>query len=464
MHQAVLVDADVDEGAERGHVGDHALQHHAGDQVLDLVDALGERRGLEGRARVAAGLLQLGEDVGHRRQAERLVDEVRRLHSAQRAGVADQAADVGAGGGQDAPDHRVGLGVDAGGVQRVVAAGDAQEARTLLERLRPEPGDLTQRRAGPERPGGVPVGDDVVGEGRADTGHPGQQRRGRRVHVDTDGVHAVLDDGVERAGQLQLAQVVLVLADADRLRVDLDQLGERVLQAAGDRHGAAQRHVQLRQLPGGVRTRRVDRRAGLRNDDLGELQLRHAPDELLRELVGLPRRGAVADRDQVDLVRRAQPGEGHQRLVPAPRRDVRVDRVGGDDLAGGVDDGDLHAGAVARVETHGRPGAGGRGEQQVAQVGGEHLDGLVLGGLEEPQPQVDSQVDQDPGAPRPADRVREPAVGGPALGGDAEAGRDPGLVLGRDGGRRHVGVLRLRVEIQVEDLLLLAAEQGQDPV
>jgi hypothetical protein len=33
---------------------------------------------------------------------------------------------------------------------------------------------------------------------------------------------------------------VLVLADADRLRIDLDQLGQRVLQPPRDRHRAAQ--------------------------------------------------------------------------------------------------------------------------------------------------------------------------------------------------------------------------------
>jgi hypothetical protein len=42
-----------------------------------------------------------------------------------------------------------------------------------------------------------------------------------------------------------LVDVVLVLADADRLRFDLDQFGERILQAPRDRHGAAQGHVEI---------------------------------------------------------------------------------------------------------------------------------------------------------------------------------------------------------------------------
>ena len=77
VHQAVLVHADVDEGAERGDVGHHAFELHAGLQVGDLLDALLEGGGLELGARIAAGLLQLGEDVGDGRDAERGVGELR---------------------------------------------------------------------------------------------------------------------------------------------------------------------------------------------------------------------------------------------------------------------------------------------------------------------------------------------------------------------------------------------------
>jgi hypothetical protein len=36
VHQAVLMHADVDEGAEVGDVGDHAFEQHAGLQVLEV--------------------------------------------------------------------------------------------------------------------------------------------------------------------------------------------------------------------------------------------------------------------------------------------------------------------------------------------------------------------------------------------------------------------------------------------
>ena len=65
------------------------------------------------------------------------------------------------------------------------------------------------------------------------------------VQVHAHRVHAVFHHGVQRARQFALVHVVLVLAHADALGVDLHQLGQRVLQAAGDAGGAAQAHVHI---------------------------------------------------------------------------------------------------------------------------------------------------------------------------------------------------------------------------
>jgi hypothetical protein len=56
---------------------------------------------------------------------------------------------------------------------------------------------------------------------------------GRRsgVGIDADRVHAILDHGVERARQFMFAQIMLIPADADGFRIDLDQFCEWVLQA-----------------------------------------------------------------------------------------------------------------------------------------------------------------------------------------------------------------------------------------
>ncbi len=191
------------------------------------------------------------------------------------------------------------------------------------------------------------------------------------------------------------------------------------------------------------------------------------PGQVARELVGLPGRGAVADRDQIDAVLGCEAGQYRDRLVPAPPRFVRIDRFGGHDLAGRVNHRDLHTRAQARIETHGHPGAGGRGEQDVAQVDGEHPHRGVLGRLPQAHPQVDVEMDENACAPSPAHGVHQPAVGRAAQVGDGEAFGDRHLVGARRGGLPRCGLLDdivLRLQGEVEDLLLLATEQREDPV
>ena len=264
-----------------------------------------------------------------------------------------------------------------------------------------------------------------------------------------------------------LGQVVLVLADADRLRVDLDQLGQRVLQPAGDRDRAAQRDVQVGQL---LRRRRPTRSRPTRRP--------RRPPPWSASAAGC---GLISSAASLSVSREAvplpiaisstwcvggQPGQRGQRLVPAVARLVRVDGVGGDHLAGGVDDGDLDAGAEARVEAHRGAGAGRRGEQQVAQVRRR------TPGPPRPRP---------PAAAASAGRCRGAPGSGcarPSARCPAASGRPAGrgrrcrtgaairaLVVGRADrwrpGRRRVGS---GLDGQVEDLLLLAAEHRQDPV
>ena len=66
--------------------------------------------------------------------------------------------------------------------------------------------------------------------------------------------------------------VVLVQADADVLRVDLDQLAQRVLQAPADGDGAAERGVEIGELLAADRAGGVDAGAGLVDDDVGKVR------------------------------------------------------------------------------------------------------------------------------------------------------------------------------------------------
>src|SRR5690606_4781663 len=97
-----------------------------------------------------------------------------------------------------------------------------------------------------------------------------------RVELDADVVDAALDHLVELLGEQGLVHVVLVLAHADGLGIDLDQLGQGILQAARDGDGAAYRDVEVGELFAGDVGGAVD--AGARlvdryDDELGEPHL-----------------------------------------------------------------------------------------------------------------------------------------------------------------------------------------------
>ena len=91
MDEAVLVYADVDEGAEGGDVGDDALERHAGLQVLEGVDVVAEARRVEGGPRVTPWFLQLVDDVAQGRLADALADVALERDRADQLRVADQA-------------------------------------------------------------------------------------------------------------------------------------------------------------------------------------------------------------------------------------------------------------------------------------------------------------------------------------------------------------------------------------
>ena len=165
---------------------------------------------------------------------------------------------------------------------------------------------------------------------------------------------------------------MLILAYADRFRIDLDELGQRILQTSCDRHRRALSDVEIRELLGSELRRRVDRGSRLADDDVLAVQACLA-DEIRDEDLALLRGGTVADRDDVDAV---FPDEGGY-LLPALLYPLlglrRVDDGGVDDPPRTVDDTELAAGAVAGVEPHDSLSPEGRLHEQMLEVVAEDL-------------------------------------------------------------------------------------------
>ena len=201
MHQSILMDADIDEGAEVGDVGHRPLQHHAFPQVIQGLDPLPKLRRLELGTRVPARLLQFRQDVLDRGQAELVIRQGRRIEAAQGRHVADQFANALAGLGEDAAHHGIGLGVDGGGVQGLGPVRDAQEAGAELKGLVPQPRHRPQGGAVGEGAALLAVADDVLRQGAAQARDLGQEGHRGGIQVHADGVDAVLHHRLQGPGQ-----------------------------------------------------------------------------------------------------------------------------------------------------------------------------------------------------------------------------------------------------------------------
>ena len=175
------------------------------------------------------------------------------------------------------------------------------------------------------------------------------------------------------------------------------------------------------------------------------------------KFVGFPAGGAVADGDQFDIV-----GFDHLQQHRAGFGQF-VLRWGGEDgavvqhLAGGIDHRHFDAGAQARVQSDGGARACRRRQQQVFEVGGEHLDGIGLGALAQLAQQVSLEMDIQFDLPGPAHHFAEPFVGRavgktevPVVSHHGLAGAGTGFVA--------------ELDVEGEYALIAAAKHGQRPV
>ena len=189
--------------------------------------------------------------------------------------------------------------MNGGGVKRVGGIADAEETGGLLEGFFAEAGDFPELGAGGEAAVRGAVADHVFRERGAEAGDVGEEVLGGGVQLDADGIHAALDGVIERGFQSALIDIVLVLADADGLGVDLHQFRERIHEAASDRNGAAHGDILVGEFLASGLGGGIDRGAALvHHDDLdGGGQL-----EFFDKGLGLAGGGAVADRDGLDVV------------------------------------------------------------------------------------------------------------------------------------------------------------------
>ena len=377
MHQAVAVNADVHKRAEVGHVAHRAAKLHAGLQVLQIHHVAAHQHLRQLIARVAAGAGQFRRNVAQGRFTH--IQLLRQRREPLRVRQGQQLADRLRRGErkvlQKGARRVVAFRVNACVLHQVLAAGNAQEACALLEGFGAKARHFLQLCAGRERSVFLAVRHDVLRDGRVDARDVTQQRHARRIHIHTDTVHTVLDHAAQRRVQFRCFQVMLILSYANRLRIDFDQLRQRILQPPRNRHRRTQADIKLRELLRRQLRRRIHRRARLADDHVFELfpqrQLLHHLDE---ELLCLAPRRAVADGDDADVMLLYHPLDGFLRLrnlaVAGQREnDARIQHA-----PGFVHNRDLAARADAGVKPHRDLPAHRRLHQQRAQIQREHAN------------------------------------------------------------------------------------------
>src|SRR5574344_1694866 len=350
VHEAVLMDADIDERAEVRDVRDDAFHPAARDEIVDALDLVIEFRVAEFLARIARRLLEFREDIFEGVLPDGVGEEFVRGKGLDRGRIAHEFLDRDARLFRHLADEFIVFRVHRAVVERIFRVRNAEEARGLFERLGTE----------------ALAAQNVLAA------------LARAVHVHADLVHAAFDDFVEALLEFALVHVMLILSDADGLRLHLHEFRERILQTAADGNGAARGDVFLREFLDGDHARGIHGRAGFAHDDAGRAVslefVRNGGDERVR----FAARGAVAYRDEIDVILFDQVADERRGFGCLLLRLMRENDAVGDDLSVLVEEGGLAARAEARRQRgHGLVAARGR-EKHVLEVLAEHLERFFL--------------------------------------------------------------------------------------
>ena len=377
-----MVHADVNEAAEVNNVSYSTLKLHIRLEVVDVEDVGGEDGCGSVVTDVTAGLFKLGDDVleGGLATAE-LASELCHTVLSSLEAEKNEVAGANVVGGevkalQKILGDSVGLGVNAGGVEHLLAVVDAKESGALSKRLLTELRNLEDLGAGLELAVLFSVLNDILCNGGIDTRNVGKERVGCGIDVNADTVYTALNDAAECLGKARLLHIVLILTYADRLRLDLNELGEGILNTSRDRDSGSLHYVKVGELLGSNLGCRVNGCACLGDDGvlygLGAGGI--AENVLSDKLLGLTGCGTVTDSDNVDAALVDKAKNLCLRAVDVLSGLDGVDNVGIKNLTGLVNYGELTAVGVAGVVAEDGLALEGSGKKKVTKILGEHLE------------------------------------------------------------------------------------------
>jgi len=90
----------------------------------------------------------------------------------------------------------------------------------------------------------ITISDDVFRYGRCETSDVLEECIAGSIDIDTDAVHGILYFLIELLSEEFLVDIMLILADTDRLRIDLRQLSECILGTMTDTDSTADGDIE----------------------------------------------------------------------------------------------------------------------------------------------------------------------------------------------------------------------------
>ena len=242
---------------------------------------------------------------------------------------------------------------------------------------------------------------------------------------------------------------MLILPDANGLGVDLYQLGQRILQAAGNGYSGTQIDIKFGKFFGGQLAGGVDRCAGFVDHHIAD-SAAHPADQFNCHLFRLPAGSAVADGQMLHAVLVHQSGEFGNTLLFLACAVGGVDHGGIQYLAGAVHHSHFAAHAVTGVQSHSDLALDGGLHQQRLEIEGEVMDGTLVCGF--------GKMIADLALQRGLDQAVVCVVGGsPDKGYSGAAG---------NGGAAHgdMGGFAVQFHADLQNAFPLTAVDGQDLV
>ena len=243
MDKPFRFDAQVNEAAEVCDVRHDARHNHAFRKVGQAAQRCVEAEHLATAARVAPGFVEFLHDVGERGHTYCVGAIFVQVNLLSFLRACYEVCHTACCVLRHALYECVAFGVHGSIVERIVSTRYAQESGALLVGLSAQSGDALQFLARAESTVRGAIIHNVLRQSRSESRNVGEQVLTCGVEVYAHGVYATLNGEVERLFEGGLVHVVLVLSDANGLRVNLDQFRQRVGKAAPDADGATHRDV-----------------------------------------------------------------------------------------------------------------------------------------------------------------------------------------------------------------------------